>query len=564
MRHNLYFRSHLLIAGIFVLLICGFYLLSPFLFEDSFQNDNSSLRNSEQDQTSSPGDEKQLGLQEDTPLQSDEKSESAHEQKFPQVKDAEQPLTTVTERKQFGHGVREEKSEPHDRDAGPILYGSVKSAAPPGQAIRASLEVYSAGANTGRRLLVARQTTDLNGKYMLALPPGSYVLAISAEGYQKVESSILLKDEDMQLNITLIRADGSIEGRVLDENGNPVSGARIGYGLIGEVHEGKTYSPVIDEGKIVRSDEAGKYKLEGLPPGGINIFSLKEGYQPYAKGPITLKAGEKLSNFDLVLEKGISISGQIVDEDRRPVASAVITDGISPLASSDGAGRFALSMSKDTPHVTVRAHGFPEKRVSTKELMNSNTIILAKGVRVSGVVKNRANEPIGDCDLLLINRRTKTSTRFETNSSGYYEIFIDKDDLYELIVTHPDYLSEVVEISSKHQFRSEIILTKAAKVAGRVFDSDTGTPIQNFTVSWTPLVLPSDPQQEKTRTASRKFADQIGHFSLKLAPGIYQVRFSASGYNDFVLEHLSVIGGDGIRQISVPLVRSTKHPHEDR
>ena len=113
-----------------------------------------------------------------------------------------------------------------------------------------------------------RVTTDSSGKYRLSgLPPGTYRIDVQASErfLSQATRMIVLAGQDLD-NINIdVPIDGSISGRVLDENGEPVPGLWVQLvsheyylGSAGYFYAGQASST---------TDDQGRYTIGRIPPG---------------------------------------------------------------------------------------------------------------------------------------------------------------------------------------------------------------------------------------------------------------------------------------------------------
>src|SRR5437016_11665579 len=119
---------------------------------------------------------------------------------------------------------------------------------------RVSLTIAAAGAPV--------VLTDADGTFSFAGPPsGRYTVAASKTGYARREVS---STGSQPIEIRLIRS-AVVSGRVVDEFGDPVLGARV----VAETRStaASTRPPVA----VTDTDDRGEYRLIGLPAGTVVV-----------------------------------------------------------------------------------------------------------------------------------------------------------------------------------------------------------------------------------------------------------------------------------------------------
>ena len=238
----------------------------------------------------------------------------------------------------------------------------VRPAAPTGAAtgaIRGRVVAADSGVPIRRALvtITARgfaQTvyTDARGRYEVRVPPGMYVVQAAPNQHQgqflRATIPILPSGEADRIAVVegqiseayelrLPRA-GAIVGRLVDESGDPVSGVGVRAIHPGDRSELGNYGGQ-------SSDEFGRYRIYGLPPGTYQIMAKAFGggddafaqgqslgfidtYYPgtYSRdeaGSVRVRAGEETAAGDLVLTRTrmIRVKGTVLDSQGVPASA---------------------------------------------------------------------------------------------------------------------------------------------------------------------------------------------------------------------------------------------------
>lgn len=113
-----------------------------------------------------------------------------------------------------------------------------------------------------------------------------------------------------------------IAGRVLaSDTSRPIRRARVVVAGGGRPHSTST-------------DEQGRYRITGLPPGTYRVTASKTGFVDGSFGqrrafrdgtPITLADNQQVADADVRLARGGVITGHVFDEDGEPLARAIVT-----------------------------------------------------------------------------------------------------------------------------------------------------------------------------------------------------------------------------------------------
>jgi hypothetical protein len=157
-------------------------------------------------------------------------------------------------------------------------------------------------------------------------------------------------------------------------------------------------------GTGAKTDADGKYVLEGLKAGTVNVRVIAQGFVTQTKKNIEVFKSQRTQGVDFRLDRGKGVSGVVVNYDGEPVkgASVSASDRLSYKTTKTGEkGAFTLrGFSGDKVNLTVRATGyvFFIKRkipVGTEDL----NLVLGRGGAIEGQVV--ADEPLADFVVIL-------------------------------------------------------------------------------------------------------------------------------------------------------------------
>lgn len=214
-------------------------------------------------------------------------------------------------------------------------------------------------------------TTDGQGRYELRdLPAGRWQLSASKAGFvtlrygqrRPFELGLPLELRNAQVieNADLALPRGAaITGRVFDEFGDPVAGARVQVLRYQRSQGTRRLTPT---GVGDQSDDTGAFRLFGLTPGDyyvsatVRALQVDEpsadaaGYAPtYYPGTgnvaeaqrVTLGVSQELTNisFALLPVRTVRVTGRVTDSSGRPLPG-----GLTILVPADGGGDFPIMM----------------------------------------------------------------------------------------------------------------------------------------------------------------------------------------------------------------------------
>ena len=194
---------------------------------------------------------------------------------------------------------------------------------------------------------LAESRAEGTGQFAIRdLPPGRYVLRASAAGYATTfrRDVLVTVDENSSAVRVVMDAGAGLEGRVLDEAGRGIGGARV----IAVAIPGLNLTRL--DRVEVRADEDGHYLLDTLIPGmGYGVEAWGEGYAPTGRMYLPLPAG--ITHLDWRLKPSGRIEGRVVDAETgagvagcRVMVLAGPLMGASPVSTTtDESGAFALT-----------------------------------------------------------------------------------------------------------------------------------------------------------------------------------------------------------------------------
>ena len=219
-------------------------------------------------------------------------------------------------------------------------------------AVRATVRIVGLTAGSDQTVF-----TDIEGRYEVGeLKPDSYRVTASKGGFLTVDygqkrifergTVVFVGDDQIfdSINITLVSA-GAIAGRITDQNGDPLEGVSV-QALQSKFSGGRRRLLPVTDGEPLTTDDTGRYRLFGIPPGqyivvasprplplllpGKNHPGYIPTYYPGTPAPpeaqaVTVDLAQTSSGVDFVLVSARSaiISGSAFDSTNRPLAGTV-------------------------------------------------------------------------------------------------------------------------------------------------------------------------------------------------------------------------------------------------
>jgi hypothetical protein len=460
------------------------------------------------------------------------------------------------------------------------------------------------------------------------LPAGSYAIAVSRSGYVPSEhqerrsgpaAPVVLGDgqHSSGLEIAVGRA-GVIHGQILDEDGQPFTGAVVDA-LVSRLEEGQATLISIAS---TETDDRGEFRLPGLPAGQYYVSAIDPAFADIADdtGPLRYTATyypgvtfadeatrirvmpgsvpvQKLI-FKLQILKPSRVLGRMTAQDGRQllsgavIMSAVDGEGFSALPSHDvvihSDGRFEF---RNVPpgRYQIRARGNTGRNgaallatfqvVVQGEDVRGISLVLVPGANLQGTVEAETLRPSKPSLAgLRVRAPFADGTSFgdtvtgDVSQDGSFSVHGLMSGTHVITVEglqHPWVLERVthrgtdvsdtgIEIGNRQDIRDVrvIITDAAAEIAGTVRNA-RGAAVADATVIFVPLG-----QQFWTRTSRRLGllrADAEGRYRLRgLPPGEYRA-VASTELDETEVFHRDVL--EDLSKVGVPL---TLQPLEAR
>jgi Carboxypeptidase regulatory-like domain/PDZ domain len=197
----------------------------------------------------------------------------------------------------------------------------------------------------------------------------------------------------------VLHAGGSLEGRVVDTQGNPVAGARIELFAVHGTLERST-----------KSASDGTFAFAAVPHDvSIDVYADEDATTPALRAQATVQDGQRREIVLTLPAARDAVVVRVKDDRGYPVGSAQVSvaslDPTQPLretvfTSAEGeaklAGAQGLSLRAD-----VSAPALAPKRLTLDSAPSEVDVTLGRSVAVSGTVRSSRGSPIADAEVVL-------------------------------------------------------------------------------------------------------------------------------------------------------------------
>ena len=208
-------------------------------------------------------------------------------------------------------------------------------------------------------------STDVAGQYAINdVPPGSYEVAASKEGYESSSLMVTVSEGNTavaDLSLTRIIVLGMIAGTVTDaEDGSALVGATVSAGS-----------------RTTTTDASGEYTIADVLPGSYDVVASKSGYESSSVTVTVLEGNTAIGNLSLtwIIVPG-TITGTVSDaEDDSPIAGATVRDG-TRTTTTGASGEYVIAdVPPGTYAVTASKSGY-ESSTSIVTVVSGGTAVM--------------------------------------------------------------------------------------------------------------------------------------------------------------------------------------------
>ena len=417
----------------------------------------------------------------------------------------------------------------------------------------------------------AEAETDADGHFRLGIPSGA------TENYVTTESEGLTAKRAIVSGVSpgevheveiVMRPEFRIRGTVRDTNGTPLAGAHLWSGA---------------PSNSTLTNDAGEYALGHLDPDRKihSVAARADGFvsgSPLSNFVYTETDGE--AALDIILERGLRVSGYILDENRRPIAAAGVYIGSSRSAASNclyaasrDDGRFELSdVGRGAQTLFVQRDGFaPYKRVlvlpDDGEHFDDISVVLGEAHFVAGTLRDGTGAPVSGVGVFARYHSDSLDIRTETDEGGHFRLDGLPADHLALSFAGDGIVRLEVPLTVVDRDDLEFSAQIAGRLTGRVIDGLTGEPIGAFRVRFVEPLLSSgqsggDGYRSTWSREGHRFTDPNGRWDSgdeALSPGtLIGLEVHAAGYSPGHLDHVIVAQRGAPEELLVELFRGAR------
>ncbi len=384
-----------------------------------------------------------------------------------------------------------------------------------------------------RSTVTFHATTDAKGIAVLAHVGATWApLVANAPGFSPAAMMLGTSGDSVAHAALVLHRGVAVSGRVIDEAGKPVAGARIVATNASEPF------PLVDPRRDgIDSKSDGTFELPAISAGTWRFTATHAGSSPSTSAPIILDGVHPRANIELVLASGATITGAVVDSTGAPVPGAnvrVVVRGhvfwrAQRQAFTAADGTFAITGLPRRAVDIVAEHATGASKIAPLDLEANATqklvITLAITGTIAGTVVDGAGAPIGDAQVTaepdparspaeLMAEVVRGPQVAVSDQAGAFTLAGIPDGTYRLRASRPGASETEQELAAlvtatPGEHAVKLVVHERGTLTGKVAFASGGHPVA-FTV-------------RLGSTVGSSFATPDGSFSLGAAAGTHSL-----------------------------------------
>ncbi len=386
--------------------------------------------------------------------------------------------------------------------------------------------------------LVLAATTGKDGVAELhGVGAGWAPLRVDAKGYAPAAMMLATTGDpaEVQRQVVTLSLGAGVAGRVVDEAGQPVAGARVLAVSASEPF------PVVDPRRDAAvTDADGKFAIAALAAGTYRFAASHPDFSPATTPPIAIDGHTAREDIEVRLDRGATIRGTVRSPDGQPVAAAairIVGKGsvfwrMTRQAFSDERGAFVVRGLPKRAVDVVAWHPSGGSELTPVDLAATPdaevTLTLSLLGAIAGKVVDAAGQEIGDAQLVAEPVWTGAMGESDAwiarglqatiaDSGGAFRFAGLPEGTYEIHAARPDASEAALWLSAPTSAKTgdlalRIVLAADGVVVGKVALPDGKAPAA-FTVS----IGAARPVPFATMDGSFEVTAPGGHHALEIA-----------------------------------------------
>lgn len=411
------------------------------------------------------------------------------------------------------------------------------------------------------------------------LLPGSYSMTTNVPGYGEGEISVDLKAGEKLSKTIYLEQAASVSGMVSDEDKRSIPGAVVTAGSADDSGPGggrMRMQRMMREGS--RTGPDGRFVVRSVfPDTSLMLSAFKKGLPRASSAPVKLASGERKSNVQIVIPRGIAVEGKVIDSEGRPIEGVAVNASEAEagggmrfmmivldrggsrdfdVVRTGSDGRFSLQLKEGKYDLLFQSDSYALKRMrgySVAPRSQPIEVVLEPGHEISGRVIRADGSGVADARVSVIGPNQPPGDPAMTGPDGGFAIGnLEAGPTMIGVFKAQESIRENQSVTAPA--RDLVIQLKAGgKISGRVIDKATGSPVVDFqaglsgTRAGGGMVMVMPPNL-------RSFRAEDGTFLLENVPaGQGQLIVRAPGYVEAKVPGLRIEEGKLLSDVEVAL-----------
>jgi protocatechuate 3,4-dioxygenase beta subunit len=321
-------------------------------------------------------------------------------------------------------------------------------------------------------LIMRRSATSAaDGTFRIAgLAAGATAVTAYSSDHRLASESVTVNAPAKDVKLTLPRG-AHIEGRVFDRvTQQPVTDFTV---LIPP----RSGRGIAVEDQPTHADD-GRYAIDNVPPGVVEVVAHAAGYVPASRRDITVEDGKSVTGVDIPLDRGATISGRVTSAGAA-VAGVQVRDAsrMSQPAgngTTDADGLYTLDGVPAGDHtIEFQKAGFIVLRKPIESAAGKEAHLdaeLDRGNELTGRVLDGSGRPVAGANVSVNSAdRRPGNSNATTDGDGTFDLQGLADGKYTVVARKNGYVSgETSDVDPRQTHSVTLTLTSGATITGHV------------------------------------------------------------------------------------------------
>ena len=374
--------------------------------------------------------------------------------------------------------------------------------------------VADAIVETPTGIMPRQATTGSDGTFKISgVAPGSAMVTAFSSDRRLSSTAVPVTAPANDITITMPRG-ARVEGRVFDRaTQQPVTDFSLllpTRGQSGVVRPESSFAG----GPAIHADD-GRYALDNVPPGTLQIMVNATGYVAATRGDIAVEDGKTVTGIDIALDRGANVSGRVTAAGA-PVAGAQVHLAFQRTANfsnptTDADGLYTMNGLAEGDHtIEFQKTGFvilhkPVTITAGKDLRLD--VELDPGRELRGRVVDHSGQPVVAANIATVGGDGRPLAMVASDGEGNFVLQGLADGRYKVTARKDGFVSgEASDVVVPQAASLTLTMESGATINGRV----TGLPSEQFTRV---IVTASG-----TTSRNQTWVDASGNFALTGMP----------------------------------------------